>query len=320
MSNLKDSKSMITRRGPAVVAEGDEASSVLDEPLAVSAPLALAAAKRYCHHSPTLGQSCVSYHGTWQYRRIFGLTTGIGGLQRAFFHHVLGSLAVVGSYPRVLITGAADYAMTAIVLGAYGACRADLGLTVMDRCEAPLALNRWYAERLSHPLEVRTCDVLDYEDPRPFDVISTHSFVNQLPPASRPGLIAKWRRLLRPGGKLVIVNRIRPGMKVGPDTAQPERAREFCSQMLRAAESWPDITGVSPQELADLAADFVGRQFYHVTSHENLRRLLADGGFTIERLETSPVEETPQQGVSDYRGPAPPGKGKYYAHIVCTRR
>jgi SAM-dependent methyltransferase len=293
---------------------------VLDEPLAVSAPLALAAAKRYCQHSPTLGQSCLSYHGTWQYRRLFGLSKGIHGLQSSFFHTVLRSLAVAGRYPRVLITGAADYAMTAIVLRAYGACQADLDLTVMDRCEAPLTLNRWYAERLSHPLEVRTCDVFDYEDPRPFDVICTHSFVNHFPPASRPGLVAKWRRLLRPGGKLVIVNRIRPGMKAGPDTAKPERARVFCSQMLRAAESWPDLTGVTPQELADLAADFVGRQFYHVTSHKKLRSLLADGGLAIERLETSPAEETPQEGVSDYRGPAPPGKGKYYAHLVCARR
>jgi SAM-dependent methyltransferase len=311
---------MATRRAPSTVVEGYEASSALDEPLAVSAPLGLDAAKRYCRHSPTLGQSCLSYHGTWQYRRLFGLTTGIGGLQRAFFHDVLGSLAVDGSYPRVLITGAADYAMTAIVLGAYGACQADLDLTVMDRCEAPLALNRWYAERLSHPLDVQTCGIFDYDCPQPFDVICTHSFVNQFPPAARLGLIAKWRQLLRPDGKLVIVNRIRPGMKAGPDSAKPERARMFCREMLRAAENWPNLTGVTPEELADLAVDFVGRQFYHVTSHEALQSLLADGGLTIERLETSPMEETPREGASDYRGPTKPGKGKYYAHIVCARR
>ena len=297
-----------------------EESSVLDEPLAISAPLALDAAKRYCRHSPTLGQSCLSYHGLWQYRRLFGLTTGIGGLQQAFFHHVLGSLAVDGRYPRALITGAADYAMTAIILRAYGACKADLDLTVMDRCEAPLALNRWYAERLSHPLEVQTCDILDYECSQPFDVICTHSCVNQFPPDSRPELIAKWRELLRPDGKLVIVNRIRPGMKPGPDTAKPEQARVYCREILRAARNWPDLTGVTPEELADLAADFVERQYYHVTSHKKLRRLLADGGFAVERLETSPVEETPQQGASNYRGAAKPGKGKFYAHIVCTRR
>ncbi len=320
MSILKETKSIEPRPGSAVITAGRDGSVSLDEPLAISAPLALEAAKRYCRHYPVQGQSCLSYHGTWQYRRLFGLVTSITDLQRGFFLDALGSLAVDGRYPRVLITGTTDYAMMAIVLKAYRDSKAEVNLTVLDRCETPLVLNRWYAEQVSHPVDVRTCDVLDYHSPRPFDVICTHSLVNHFPPASRPGLVAKWRQLLRPGGKLVTANKIRPGADEGPVTAKTERVELFREEMRRAAKSWPDLVGVTPEELADHAAVLMRRQLYHMSSLKRLRSLLTDGGLAVERLETSSVEERAQVSASDYAIPAKPGKGKFYAHVVCARR
>jgi SAM-dependent methyltransferase len=304
--------------GPAAAGEG---INRFDEPLAISAPLALAAAKRLCRHAPLLGQSCLSFHGTWQYRRLFGLLTSISNdQQHGFFHDALGALAVAGRHARVLITGAADYAMMALVLRAYRDRKAKLDLTVLDCCETPLFLNRWYAERASHPLELSACDILEFESPRPFDVICAHSFVNQFPPTSRPELIAKWRQLLRPGGKLVMINRIWPAAEEGPFSAKPERVKVFRAKMLRAAERWPDLTGATPEELAGYAADQMGRQIYLVNSLERLCDLLADGGFAVERLETSPAEEATQLSAALYPDKAQPTQSRFYAHLVCARR
>ena len=324
MTNTRRAVTVSTLKDTESLAAGSTSSTKVtrhDEPLALSAPLALAAAKRLCRHAPLLGQSCLAYHGTWQYRRLFGLLTSISDLrQHAFFHDALGSLAVAGRNPRVLITGAADYAMMAIVLRAYRDNGADLDLTVLDRCETPLFLNNWYAERVSQPVELSACDILDYESPRLFDVICAHSFVNQFPPAKRSELIAKWRQLLRPGGKLVMINRIWPAAEEGPFTAKPERVEVFREQMLRAAERWPELTGATPEELADHAAVYIGHHFYLVNSLDRLRGMLADGGLAVERLETSPVEESTQVSTAHFPDRAQPTQSRFYAHLVCARR
>jgi SAM-dependent methyltransferase len=183
-----------------------------------------------------------------------------------------------------------------------------------------LFLNRWYAERVSHPIELSARDILDFESPRPFDVICAHSFVNQFPPALRPELIAKWRQLLRPGGKLVIVNRIWPATEEGPFTAKPKRVKVFREQMLRAAERWPDLTGATPEDLADHAADLMGRQIYLVNSLDRLRGLLADGGLAVERIDTSPAEKSTQLSAAHFPDRAQPTQSRFYAHLVCARR
>ncbi|NJN51942.1 MAG: hypothetical protein HC809_09375 [Gammaproteobacteria bacterium] len=47
-----------------------------------------------------------------------------------------------------------------------------------------------------------------YTDFRPFDVMCTHSILTYAPIAGRQALVANWRVLLRPGGRVITVSRL----------------------------------------------------------------------------------------------------------------
>src|SRR5262249_11259435 len=117
----------------------------LPEPIIESAPIAHDVAQRLCIRDPVISETCAWYHGFWQYLRVMGLNkTSVG--HGTFFIDTLRSLRPRDATPRVLVSGSADYSMPAHVLFAF----ADAGtvdLTVVDRCETPLYLSRWYAER-----------------------------------------------------------------------------------------------------------------------------------------------------------------------------
>jgi SAM-dependent methyltransferase len=143
----------------------------------------------------------------------------------------------------VLVSGSADYSMPAHALWAYRAEAAPLQLVVVDRCETPLALSRWYAEPTKAAihgttLSTQRADILDHEGAEPVDVIFTNSFLGSFAPEQRPRLAAAWRRLLRPGGRLVFTNRLRPGAPAGPlgfDAAQARSSRPRGAKRPRAA-------------------------------------------------------------------------------------
>ena len=75
-----------------------------------------------------------------------GLTKTSGG-QGGFLAEHLRALARTGDAPRVLVSGSADYSMPAHALWSYQIQGAPLQLDVVDRCETPLVLSRWYAAR-----------------------------------------------------------------------------------------------------------------------------------------------------------------------------
>src|SRR3546814_19002308 len=87
--------------------------------------------------------------------------------------------------------------------------------------------------------------VLDYDGGARFDVVCTHCFLGYFTPEQRPALMAKWFSLLRPGGRVLTVNPIRPT----PDHAfvpfTPAQAASFEARAMAAAEARPARLGAS---------------------------------------------------------------------------
>src|SRR3546814_1159862 len=85
--------------------------------------------------------------------------------------------------------------------------------------------------------------VLDYAGGARFDVVCTHCFLGYFTPEQRPALMAKWFSLLRPGGRVLTVNPIRPT----PDHAfvpfTPAQAASFEARAMAAAEARPERLG-----------------------------------------------------------------------------
>jgi SAM-dependent methyltransferase len=278
------------------------------EPLSESAPLAWTLAPRLCRVDPVTGENCAWEHGPWQYLRLLGLLTS-PTLHQDFYHACLAELRPA----RVLISGSADYSM----LAQAAAVLPNAEFTVVDRCETPLALNRWYAARAKTRISTWCGDVLEFQSDQPFDLVCTHAFFSYFPPARRPALVAAWCRVLRPGGAVVTVNRLRPRATETPAIFAPADVQTYRAAALQAAKRASPGLPIGPAVIADAAEQLARRQrSYGLRSTEDVRVLLESGGFTIARLDAQPLAAEQRTGIT---GPSAPGEANY-ALIMARRR
>lgn len=288
--------------------------NIVEEPLMESAPLAREFAGRLCRRDPATGERCAWYHGLWQYLRLMKLVT-TPEHHADFYHEALGKIAGDPGPHRVLIAGAADYSMLAYALAAFRARNTEPELAVNDLCETPLELSRWYAGRAGCSIDTLCGDILQLPEERPFDVVCTHSFLGRFPPEKRLELVNKWRRLLRPGGKVVTVKRIRPGSSGKPTGFSESETRAFQEKVLKATATLPASLPVDPLELSENARIYASqRRTWPVRSQDEIRELFEGAGFTIDSLVCSPVRSTRAEA----SGPGVLG-GADYAQIVATR-
>ena len=281
-----------------------------------SAPLAWQRAPDLCQKAPAGGESCAWIHGFWQYLRLLGLAS-TPSLHVTFFPEVLARLDGDRKAPRVLISGAADYSMLALVQGAYRESDMRPDITIVDRCETPLMLNRWFAERAASGITMRHSDILDYSETQPFDVVCTHSFLSEFPRDRWPVLLAKWRDLLRPGGIAVTINRVRPGGGSAPVGFTPEQADELRAAVRDKVAALPAAARLDPALLAQAAATYAARRrTWAPQSREQILALFDDAGFRMDSLLVGPVSGRQPAHIS---GPTTPGNADY-ARIVASRR
>jgi SAM-dependent methyltransferase len=285
-------------------------SSHEHEALEESAALAFQLAPRFCR-TVDERDSCSWLHGFWPCLRLAGLAA-TPDRHAAFYGNALGSLG--GSAPRILISGAADHGMLAIVLAALPRAR----IALIDACYTPLHLNYWYAQRLTAEIETQRCSILDYACLQPFDAICTHSFFGQFSGADRPRLLAAWHRLLRPGGKVITAHPLRPSGADEPNRFSPRQAVLFHQRMSAQA---PWLAGVLKTERAEverLAEAYLRARYgYPVRSADELALLFSDAGFDIERLDckTPAVDAPLGSGGPGLRNPS-----VEYAHVIALRR
>jgi SAM-dependent methyltransferase len=271
-----------------------------DEPLAESALLAHQLARAHCAPDPATGEPCAWYHGFWLYMRLMGLAKTSGG-HADFLAGELRSAARHGDCSRILISGAVDFSMAACVLNAYRQEGAQPDLAMVDRCATPLALTRWYGKRHGVSIATFHSDILAFEGAQRCDVIVTNSFLGYFDPPARLRLFARWAGLLRPGGRLIITNRIRPGDGHEPVGFTEAQARAFTETVRSEAQRLKLMSGIEPDDLARMARVYAGRfRSVPLRSAAEVVELLSGGGFRIERLDTAPaagrVEGVPLAG------------------------
>ena len=166
--------------------------------------------------------------------------------------------------------------MLDIVLRAYG--DAALELTAMDICQTPMKTGQWYAERQGISVATAVGNVLAFESAEPFDIVCRHSFLQFFTPAARTKLMARWRGLLRPGGKVVTVTRIASAGYIA--------GVAFRARVLREAERGRTRLDIAPELLADHAARYIaGAARHHLSSIAEAERLFGAGGFSLDKLE-----------------------------------
>jgi len=305
ISQLRDFGAKV--RGTAIISD---AITLPPEPLALSAPHARALAARHCRHVDHGGFSCRDYHGVWQYLRLLDLVTTPRD-HAAFYLPVLRN-AIAAGRRRILISGAVDYSMLAVVLAAFDAEQVTGDITVADICETPIRLCQWYADRAGAAIATEVGDILAHRPAAPYDLIVTHSFLGAFAPPARARLVALWHDWLKPGGEAATVIRIRrdaPAM-VTFTAEEIDRFRETVRREASLGDLDIDLAALDALARGYLAQ----RAVYPLGSRDALAALFEGQGFAIAALALEPLVSA---------GPKPAGPtlrgGAEYAKILAAR-
>lgn len=294
------------------MADEDRPAAYPEEPLAQSAPLARRLASELCRADSAQG-GCAWYHGFWQYLRVLDFVTTPRD-HAAFYSRALAGPIAAGAR-RVLISGAADYGLPACMLWIFRSAGARPDLTVLDLCATPVRLSEWYAHHVGAVIAPVVQDILAFAPEQPFDIVTTHSFLGRFAPEQRTVLLARWRRLLRPGGLVVTVNRVRPD---SPDRVRftADQADRFAARVREAARNHPSPLDLTEEDLVAMARTYVAaKQTVPVHTPDDIQRLFESAGFRVEQLEVGPVGP---RSLTAPTGPTMSG-GASYARIVARR-
>lgn len=281
-----------------------------------AAPYAWELSRQSCRVDPATGDSCRWHHGLWPWLRLMNLNTSperFAGFYAAAFARALAGR----DSPRILVSGAADFEMLAQVEAACRRVGAAAELAVVDLCETPLALNRWYAERRGLRLATERGDILDCVADRPFDVVCSDSFLGQFPVEARERLVARWASLLKRGGSVITVNRLRPDADAASRVGfSGEQASAFVDRVRDAASELPELIRPSQAELAFEAARYTQHQgAWPVRSAAELEALFARAGFEVVAVQVAPIAgEAPRATAPTLAG------GALYARIEARLR
>ena len=266
-----------------------------------------------CETDPDTGESCAWYHGFWPYLHALNVTTRPDH-HGAFYTETIGALARAGSR-RVLISGSADFNMLQRVFTAFDDADTTPEVVFLDRCPTAVALAQWYAARVGRTVDARVSNILDFAD-GPFDIVCTHSFMGYFTDTQRRQLARKWASLLRPGGKVVTINRVRPGMteELG---FTAEQAKRFAETVRQAALARTPPLDIGADALAEAAALYAANfRIRPISALSVLEHFFADNGFDIERMDGRVVAGYEGKRAA---GPTTPD-GANYIHMIATRR
>jgi hypothetical protein len=270
----------------ALFIEPDYGSTNLDleEPMINTAPIVYELAPVLCCGDHVSANDCSWYHSIWQYLRIFDMVS-TPTWHTDFYSNIYSKFAREG-LKNVLISGTADYSLLAHVLWAYQTNLTDLKVTVLDLCETPLFLCKWFAKLFQHPIDTYAADLLKYTPKTNVDLITTDAFLTRFSPSERIKIVKKWYDLLESKGKIVTTVRIETGMKESYVGSTLSQITAFKKRAELAARKWKGFLAHSVDDIANGAQIYAeNMKSYSIGSKEELLQLFVDVGFSVDHCE-----------------------------------
>jgi hypothetical protein len=214
----------------------------VDEPLAELAGFAFDWA--HCLCDPRAG--CFHYHRAWSIVRLIEAGGALPSGE-AFFGKELRGLARDGRI-RVLLSGAADTGLAAMVLKGLRPHGIEPEMVLVDRCLTTLEQNRLFARHAGFRLQTIQMDAAALEV-APADAIIVHSFLGFFSPESRQAVVDMWARNLAPHGRVLISNRL----SAGDGTPRPDADPAALARRKAMVAANATALGYSPVRAAKIA-------------------------------------------------------------------
>lgn len=181
---------------------------------------------------------CAGYHGVRPFLYCTGLRTSFVTSWRLFAEPVQGWPGTVRA-PRVLISGAADFVIPAIVTQALRTAGGEPDVTIVDKCRTPLLMCEDAASRLAMRWQTVHVDIKGHRPSASYDLIVSDRFLSFFAPGQRLEIIRAWRRLLRTRGRVITT------LSIYPDAESARKDRR--ALRLEALRRFEDQHGMLPR-------------------------------------------------------------------------
>ena len=262
----------------------DEGLNVeIEDPILEAFPVMVDAAEQLCRRAAK-SEICYVYHRLWPYRRLGGATSRALG-RDAHVVNALRRMARESQLKRVLISGSADYALLSRVLHACRSEGIEPDVTVLDICEAPLCINRWYADRCNATVRTVCCDIGIFTADLLFDAVVTDNFLIRIPPRQREQVLRTWRNALRVGGRIITTEPVCAAYPTGSRRVDEAEIEERVTSLLEQSKPYEHMLPIRLETLAEyVRAYYVAQISYPFRSVEEIRALFGASDLEIEAL------------------------------------
>lgn len=204
---------------------------------------------------------CDASHGCAQYHRMWSVSRLLeyGGALPAgadFFRRELAAASSDGKV-HVIISGGADTGLMAIAVEGARKSNLEIHVTAVDRCKTPLEQMRLYGEACGVRVDVHACTLDKLPADLGADVIVGHSILQFIPPDKRNDVFSAWKAALRPGGRIILWQRLdRPFVPI-KQAWNPEEMRQHQDEFGKRMDN-TDVLGAfgSRDAILDAARAF----------------------------------------------------------------
>jgi 2-polyprenyl-3-methyl-5-hydroxy-6-metoxy-1,4-benzoquinol methylase len=236
---------------------------------------------------------CDWYHGTWQILRLLNMVAVPKWYP--FYRDTLADALTRVKRPNVLISAAADYGMLCTLHQAIEYAGVEADITLIDICQSPLQSSQWYAARNGVSLEYRCDNLLSSSIPEQgYDLVVTDEFLTVLKDPDKPTIVKQWRRILKPGGRLVTTAMLGKPTTMELRESFAAKARKRLSQY--GPQFFPNYSTELEEKLIANCERFASFHTRHMLRDvEQIRELFTDAGFKFQVLSEV---ETPGECVN----------------------
>ena len=242
-------------------------------------------AQRLCKRDMREQDGCEWYHRAWPYLRLAGVCSNPGWHEK-FYRDTLSD-AYAHSRERIMICGAADFSMLALVTDTFQDSR-PCHVSVLDACRTPLWACVQYASQIKIRIGVIHSDIRTAQlRAGQVSVIVTDSFLTQFDANTVDQVVRKWHEVLAPKGSVITTVRlVRSERPV--ELPKAESIVEILKEKVGSLEL---NLGLDSRQMSDLLRQYNKRKRRNFQgSIGDLERSFTAAGFEICSTEVAMVD------------------------------
>jgi hypothetical protein len=237
---------------------------------------------------------CRDYHKAWTTLRYLN-TPGELPSESEFFVQKIKQLRSLAEI-RILVSGAADTGLTAMVLEALTGVRFRWKLIVVDQCQTVIEQHLRFQKHLGVEFELIESDILNVSC-EPVDIVIAHNFSRFLPKQDRLNLFAKWSGLLKENGHILFLSSFSSADST-EDVFEKATEREIELRIKQLQNKAKLVDWLVPfsDELSETISSFSKRDSGTLDSVEETKKYFSSLGFVISdlRIIYDPRNSSPQ--------------------------